>query len=53
MRAARIETPQSLSKTVAAEIAALGGGRGNGVLVVDDLVDTGQTSRGGGESRSV
>jgi len=32
-------------KTVAADIAALGGGRGKGVLVVDDLVDTGQTAR--------
>ena len=32
-------------KTVAAEIAALGGGRGKGVLVVDDLVDTGQTAK--------
>jgi xanthine phosphoribosyltransferase len=30
-------------KTVAADIAALGGGRGKGVLVVDDLVDTGKT----------
>src|SRR6202030_1640932 len=35
-------------KTVAAEIAALGGGRGKGVLVVDDLVDTGQTAKMGG-----
>src|ERR1700709_2784644 len=34
-------------KTVAAEIAALGGGRGKGVLVVDDLVDTGQTAKMG------
>ena len=32
-------------KTVAASIAALGGGRGRGVLVVDDLVDTGQTAK--------
>ena len=32
-------------KTVAADIAALGGGRGKGVLVVDDLVDTGQTAK--------
>src|SRR5437879_6755013 len=32
-------------KTVAANIAALGGGRGKGVLVVDDLVDTGQTAK--------
>jgi xanthine phosphoribosyltransferase len=32
-----------LLKTVAADIAALAGGRGKGVLVVDDLVDTGKT----------
>src|SRR6202045_5177326 len=32
-------------KTVAAEVAAVGGGRGKGVLVVDDLVDTGQTAK--------
>ena len=32
-------------KTVASEIAAVGGGRGKGVLIVDDLVDTGQTAR--------
>ncbi len=32
-------------KTVAAEIAASGGGEGKGVLVVDDLVDTGQTAK--------
>src|ERR1700674_4873306 len=32
-------------KTVAANVAALGGGRGKGVLVVDDLVDTGQTAK--------
>ena len=34
-----------LLKTVAADIRALGGGRGKGVLVVDDLVDTGMTAR--------
>src|SRR5215467_13475809 len=34
-----------LLKPVAAEIRALGGGRGKGVLVVDDLVDTGKTAR--------
>ena len=28
-----------------AEIAAIGGGRGKGVLIVDDLVDTGKTAR--------
>jgi xanthine phosphoribosyltransferase len=32
-------------KTVAPSIAGLGGGRGKGVLVVDDLVDTGQTAK--------
>jgi xanthine phosphoribosyltransferase len=34
-----------LLKTVAADIVALGGGRGRGVLVIDDLVDTGKTAR--------
>jgi xanthine phosphoribosyltransferase len=34
-----------LIKGAAAEIAALGGGQGRGVLVVDDLVDTGRTAR--------
>jgi xanthine phosphoribosyltransferase len=34
-----------LRKTVAADVAALGGGRGRGVLIVDDLVDTGATAR--------
>ena len=32
-------------KTLAPAIAAIGGGRGKGVLIVDDLVDTGQTAR--------
>ena len=32
-------------KTVAASIAGIGGGRGKGVVVVDDLVDTGQTAK--------
>jgi xanthine phosphoribosyltransferase len=32
-------------KTVAANIVALRGGGGKGVLVVDDLVDTGQTAK--------
>jgi len=32
-------------KTVAADIVALGGGGGKSVLVVDDLVDTGQTAK--------
>src|SRR5947208_11577321 len=34
-----------LLKTVAADIRALGSGRGKGVLVVDDLVDTGKTAK--------
>ena len=34
-----------LLKTVAPDIVARGGGRGAGVLVVDDLVDTGQTAK--------
>src|ERR1700704_5195601 len=34
-----------LLKSAAAEIVALGGGRGKGVLIVDDLVDTGKTAR--------
>jgi xanthine phosphoribosyltransferase len=32
-------------KTVAADVASAGGGRGKGVLIVDDLVDTGKTAR--------
>ena len=32
-------------KTVAGEVAAVAGGRGKGVLIVDDLVDTGKTAR--------
>jgi xanthine phosphoribosyltransferase len=32
-------------KTVAAEVVALGQAQGRGVLIVDDLVDTGQTAR--------
>jgi xanthine phosphoribosyltransferase len=34
-----------LLKTVAEGIRALGGGMGKGVLIVDDLVDTGQTAK--------
>jgi xanthine phosphoribosyltransferase len=34
-----------LLKSVSADIVALGGGRGKGVLVVDDLVDSGKTAR--------
>ncbi len=32
-------------KDVAPAIVALGGGKGMGVLIVDDLVDTGQTAK--------
>ena len=32
-------------KNVSAEVAKLGGGTGKGLLIVDDLVDTGQTAR--------
>jgi len=35
----------TLLKGVADEIVSVGGGRGKGVLVVDDLVDTGQTAK--------
>ena len=35
----------TLLKGVAEHIVAVGGGRGRGVLVVDDLVDTGQTAK--------
>jgi xanthine phosphoribosyltransferase len=34
-----------LIKTIAPEVAKLGAGRGRGVLIVDDLVDTGKTAR--------
>ena len=34
-----------LLKTVAPELAAINGNRGKGVLIVDDLVDTGKTAR--------
>jgi xanthine phosphoribosyltransferase len=34
-----------LLKSAAPEIVALGGGEGRAVLIVDDLVDTGQTAR--------
>jgi xanthine phosphoribosyltransferase len=34
-----------LLKTVAPSVIALGGGEGRGVLIVDDLVDTGKTAK--------
>ena len=34
-----------LVKTVSAEIVRIGGGDGKGVLIVDDLVDTGKTAK--------
>jgi xanthine phosphoribosyltransferase len=35
----------ALLKTVAGEIVSIAGGRGRGVLIVDDLVDTGKTAK--------
>jgi xanthine phosphoribosyltransferase len=35
----------SVLKGVADNIASIGGGKGKGVLIVDDLVDTGKTAR--------
>ena len=35
----------TMLKSVAEHIVGIGGGRGKGVLVVDDLVDTGQTAK--------
>jgi xanthine phosphoribosyltransferase len=37
--------PLQILKQVAADVVALAGGEGRGVLIVDDLVDTGQTAR--------
>jgi len=37
--------PLKVLKGVAKEVAALGGGDGKGVLIVDDLVDTGRTAK--------
>jgi xanthine phosphoribosyltransferase len=37
--------PLKVLKGVAKEVAALGGGEGKGVLIVDDLVDTGKTAK--------
>jgi xanthine phosphoribosyltransferase len=37
--------PLQVLKRVAADVVALDGGKGKGVLIVDDLVDTGSTAR--------
>jgi xanthine phosphoribosyltransferase len=37
--------PLHILKRVAADVVALDGGEGKGVLIVDDLVDTGKTAR--------
>jgi xanthine phosphoribosyltransferase len=37
--------PLNVLKQVAAEVVGLDGGEGRGVLIVDDLVDTGRTAR--------
>jgi len=39
------QTDLQILKDVAANIVARGGGEGAGVLIVDDLVDTGQTAK--------
>jgi xanthine phosphoribosyltransferase len=39
------QTELRVLKSVAASVLALGGGQGKGVLIVDDLVDTGKTAR--------
>jgi xanthine phosphoribosyltransferase len=39
------QTDLKVLKTVADSIRGLGGGQGLGVLIVDDLVDTGQTAK--------
>ena len=39
------ERPEGSSSGVSADTAALGGGTGKGLLIVDDLVDTGKTGR--------
>jgi xanthine phosphoribosyltransferase len=39
------QTDLQLLKGVAPDIVARGGGQGAGVLIVDDLVDTGQTAK--------
>ena len=39
------QTDLKVLKGVAASIVSLGGGSGKGVLIVDDLVDTGRTAK--------
>ena len=39
------QTDVTILKDVAASVIAQGGGQGTGVLIVDDLVDTGQTAK--------
>jgi xanthine phosphoribosyltransferase len=41
----KVQSDLEVLKKVAPEIVALGGGNGRGVLIVDDLVDTGRTAR--------
>lgn len=41
----RTESELKVLKEVAASVAEAGGGAGEGVLIVDDLVDTGKTAR--------
>src|SRR6266571_514711 len=43
--AAIVEGELKVLKGIAAEVVALGGGDGKGVLIVDDLVDTGKTAK--------
>jgi xanthine phosphoribosyltransferase len=41
----KIQGELSILKTVAPSIVAIGSGEGSGVLIVDDLVDTGKTAQ--------
>jgi xanthine phosphoribosyltransferase len=41
----KVQTDLEVLKPVAADIVSLAGGEGRGVLIVDDLVDTGRTAR--------
>ena len=40
-----VQSELKVLKDVAQNIVAIGGGRGKGVLIVDDLVDTGKTAK--------